>query len=165
MIGLGRLYSLNFTNTSVSAQQDFFYVKPAADKICIIESIQIGAAGGTADAGDAQEELWDVELIRLPSTVTAGTGGTSVTSPPPMMVNDAAQGFTARTNDTGKATTTGTATVLIADGMNNRIPYIWVPPPEHRVIVANAQAIVFRLNTTPADAILLNGTMLVREMP
>ena len=164
MIGVGRAYAVEFHNVSVSAQQDFFYIKPAADKICVIERIVIANVGGAADAGDAQEELYDVELIRVPATVTAGSGGNSFT-PNPLVTNDAAAGFTARINDTTKATTTGTLLNLHSDGLNVRIPYDYAPMPEHRVQVANAQAVVFRLNTTPADAVTMNGTMIVREMP
>jgi len=164
MIGVGRCYTVAFTAVSVTVQQDFFYIKPAADKICIIEAVYIAASGGTADAGDAQEELYDVELIYLPTTVTVGSGGNSYT-PAPIIINDAAAGFTARINDTTKATTSGTAIVRHPDGMNNRIPYVYAPPAEHRDFVANAAAIVFRLNTTPADAILLSGDMRVRELP
>lgn len=164
MIGLGRAYSLNFAAVSISAQQDFFYVKPAADKICVIEAVYISNVGVAADAGDAQEELFDVELIRLPATVTVGSGGTAPTIQS-LQVNDTAAGFTGRVNDTTKATTSGTAQILHADGMNNRVPYVYMPPPENRVIVANAQAVVFRLNSTPTDAILMNGTMIVRELP
>jgi hypothetical protein len=164
MRGIGRLYSVEFHAVSVTAQQDFFYIKPAADKITWIESVNIAASGGTADAGDAQEELFDIEIIRLPATVTVGSGGGSFT-PTPQAVNDAAAGFTARINDTTKATTSGTATVVWADGMNSRAGWIYLPPPEHTAMVANAQAIVVRLNTTPADAILLSGTALVRELP
>src|SRR5262245_7323422 len=102
MIGIGRLYSVVFTAVSVSAQQDMFYIKPAADKICIIEAIYLGTSGGTADAGDAQEELFDVELIYLGATVTVGSGGTAPT-PSPVAINDSAAGFTARVNDTTKA--------------------------------------------------------------
>jgi len=164
MIGLGRGYSVSFVAVSVTAQQDLFYIKPAADKICIIESIYVAASGGSADAGDAQEELFDVELLYLPATVTAGSGGTAPT-PAPTIVNDAAAGFTARVNDTTKATTSGSIINRHPDGMNNRIPYVYAPPAEHRDVVANAAAIVFRLNTTPADAILLSGDMRVRELP
>jgi hypothetical protein len=164
MIGIGRLYSVVFAAVSVTAQQDFFYIKPAADKICIVEAIYIGTSGGTADAGDAQEELYDVELMYVPATVTAPTAGTTVT-PSPVAINDSAAGFTAIVNGTGKATSTGTIVARHPDGMNNRIPYVYCPPAEHREIVANAAAIVFRLNTTPADAILLSGDMRVREIP
>lgn len=164
MRGLGRLYSVNFINVTVSAQQDLFYIKPAADKICFIEQIKLGVVGGAADAGDAQEELLDVELLYVPATVTVGSGGTAPT-PQPAAINDSAAGFTARVNDTTKATSSGTIVGRSPDGWNTRIPYLWLPAPEHCMIVANAAAIVFRLNTTPADALAVNGDMLVREMP
>jgi|ERR1043166_1529614 hypothetical protein len=164
MIGLGRAYSINFAGVSVTAQQDMIYVKPAADKIIIVEMIKLAASGGTADAGDAQEELLDIEIIRVPATVTASSGGGTFT-PNPLAVNDSAAGCTARINDTTKATTSGSLKVIDADGFNNRVPYLYLPAPEHRPIVANAEAIVFRLNTTPADAILLSSTMIIREMP
>lgn len=164
MIGLGRLYTVDFVAVSIIAQQDLFYIKPAADKICIIEAIYLAASGGTADAGDAQEELLDVELLYVPATVTAGSGGTAPT-PQPKMINDSAASFTARVNDTTKATSSGTIVNRHPDGWNNRIPFVYAPPAEHRDIVANAAAVVFRLNTTPVDAILVSGSMCVRELP
>jgi hypothetical protein len=164
MIGLGRAYAVEFHNVGVAAQQDLFYVKPAADKLCVIEAVYLSNVGGAADAGDAQEELFRVEMIRLPATVTVGSGGNAMT-PNPLSTNDAAAGFTARINDTTVATTSGTALNQHSDGWNIRTPYVWMPPPEHRILVANAQAIVFRLLSTPADSITCNGTMVVRELP
>jgi hypothetical protein len=164
MIGIGRAYAVEFHAVAVAAQQDFFYIKPAADKLCVIEACYLSNVGGAADAGDVQEELLRVELIRLPATVTVGSGGGSMT-PNPLATNDTAAGFTARINDTTVATTSGTALNLHSDGFNVRIPYVWMPPPEHRLIVANAQAIVARLVSTPADSITMSGTMLVRELP
>lgn len=167
MNSAGRVYAFTFVNTSISAQQDIFYIKPAADKICVIEGIYVSNVGGAADAGDAQEELYDVEIIRVPATVTVGSGGSASATGTlnALLVNDAAAGFTARSNDTAKATTSGTLRVIHGDGWNVRIPYVWMPPPEHRPMVANAEAIVFRLNTTPADAVTCNGTIYVRELP
>lgn len=164
MRGLGRLYSVNFVAVSVAAQQDLFYIKPAADKVCIIEEIKLANVGIAADAGDAQEELLSVELIYVPATVTVGSGGSAPT-PQPHIINDSAAGFTARVNDTTKATTSGTLGQRDADGWNVRIPYLYLPAPEHCPIVANAAAMVFRLNSTPSDAILTSGRMLVRELP
>jgi len=164
MIGLGRAYTVAFAAVSISAQQTLFYIKPAADKICVIEAIYLGVTGGNADAGDAQEELYDIELIYLPATVTVGSGGTAPT-PGPKSVNDTAASFTARVNDTTKATTSGTAITRHPDGWNSRIPFSYIPPAEHRDIVANAAAIIVNLNTTPADAFLANGEMTVRELP
>jgi hypothetical protein len=164
VIGLGRAYTVTFVAVAVTATQDLFYIKPAADKPCIIEQFSVSNVGGTADAGDAQEELLRIELIRLPATVTVGSGGTAPT-PNPIAVNDAAAGFTARVNDTTVATTSGTAKTLLADGFNVRVPYLWLPVPEHRIPVSNAEAVVVRLNLAPADSINLSGTITVRELP
>jgi len=164
MMGLGRLYTVEFHNVAISAQQDLFYIKPAADKVCFIEALKLSNVGGAADAGDAQEELYRLEIIRLPSTVTVGSGGNSFT-PSAVAVNDAAAGFTARINDTTVATTSGTAVNVDSDGWNVRLPYAWPGLPEHRLPIANAQAIVVRLVTTPADAVTCNGTLYVREIP
>lgn len=164
MIGLGRLYTVPFTAVSISAAQDLFYIKPAADKPCFLEAVYLSNVGGTADAGDAQEELLRIEIIRLPATVTVGSGGSAPT-PGPVAVNDSAAGFTGRVNDTTVATTSGTAVTLHADGWNVRVPYVWLPPPEHRLPIANAQALVVRLNTAPADAVSCSGVAYVRELP
>lgn len=159
----GRVYTAEFHAVSVSAQQDLFYIKPAADKICHLHAVYLSNVGGTADAGDAQEELWRIEIIKIPATVTVGSGGGAFT-PTPVNVNDAAAGATVRINDTTVATTSGTAIVHHADGMNVRIPYVYLPPPEHRVAIANAAALVVRLVSTPADAVTMNGTIYLSEL-
>lgn len=164
MIGLGRAYTVTFAATAVTAVQDLWYIKPAADKGVYIEYCEVNNVGGTADAGDAQEELLRVEIIRLPATVTVGSGGTAPT-PTPLAVNDTAASFTARVNDTTVATTSGTAKTVIASGFNVRTGWLWAPVPEHRIPVANAEALVVRLNLAPADSINLSGTLIVRELP
>ena len=164
MLGIGRLYTVEFHAVAITAQQDLFYIKPAADKLCFIEMVKLAVSGASADAGDTQEELFDISLLRVPTVVTASAAGNAAT-PTPISFNDAAASFTARTNDTTKATSTGTILNLDSDGMNSRVPYIYLPAPEHRLPVANPNAIVCRLNTTPADSILMSGTMLVRELP
>jgi hypothetical protein len=163
MFGIGRLYTVPFVAVSITAAQDLVYIKPAADKICFIEAFYMSNVGGAADAGDAQEELLRVEVIRLPATVTVGSGGTAPT-PGPTLAGDNAAGFTSRVNDTTVATTSGTAITHHPDGWNVRVPYVWMPPPEHRFPVANAQAIVIRLNTAPADALTTSGVAYVREI-
>jgi hypothetical protein len=167
VIGAGRAYAVEFhgvTLTSAGGDQDLVYVKPAADKPIVLEAFYLSNVGVAADAGDAQEELHRIEIIRLPATVTVGSGGNSMT-PNALQTNDAAAGFTARINDTTVATTSGTAQWLHSDGWNVRTPYMWMPPPEHRPIVANAQAIVIRLASTLTDDIVCNGTAIVREIP
>lgn len=164
MIGLGRLYAVTFRAVSITVAQDLFYIKPAADKICILEAVYLSNVGITADAGDAQEELLQINMAYIPATVTAGSGGTAPT-PVPMAVNDTAAGFTARMNDTTQATSSGTIVYRHSDGWNERVPYVYLPPPEHRPIFANAAAMTVRLDSAPNDAVLVSGTALVREMP
>lgn len=166
MIGIGRAYAVpmvQVTITSAGGNQDLWYVKPAADKPCVIEACYFGNVGVAADAGDAQEEAHSIEIIRLPATVTVGSGGSSVT-PNPLVTNDAAAGATTRINDTTVATTSGTALTLHADTWNTRVGFTWMPPPEHRPIVANAQAIVVRLGTTLTDDIICSGVLVFREL-
>lgn len=164
MFGLGRAYIVEFHAVAVAAQQDLFYIKPAADKICFIEEIKLVNVGIAADAGDAQEETLSVELLYVPATVTVGSGGNSMT-PQPLAINDAAAGFTARINDTTPSTSSGTIVRRDTDGWNVRIPYIYLPAPEHRVVVANAAAVAFKLSSTPTDSITMSGRMVVREIP
>lgn len=158
----GRLYIVEFHAIAVTAQQDLIYLKPAADKPIVVHGANVVVTGGTADAGDAQEELLRIEALRLPATVTVGSGGNSFT-PNPKMLSDAAAGFTARINDTTVATTSGTAFREFSDGMNNRIPWIYAPIPEDMPMIFNAQALVIRLVTTPNDSIEMGGTCLVEE--
>lgn len=164
MFGLGRAYVVSFQAVAMTAQQDLFYIKPAADKPVFIEQAKVAVIGGTADAADAQEELLSIEQIYVPATVTAGSGGNSAT-PQPLAINDTAASFTARINDTTPATTSGSLTRRDSDGWNNRIPYLWLPAPEHRPIIASAAAWCLRLTTTPADSITVNGSLIVREIP
>jgi hypothetical protein len=167
MIGSGRPYAVTFVNVAISAKQEIFYVKPAADKVTVIEAVYLSNVGVGADAGDAQEELLDVQLLWLPATVTVGSGGNSATARP-LQLNDTAYSGTCRINDTTVATSSGTRYPLHADGWNVRVPYVWMPPPEHRPVIPNAGAAVFRLGengSVMADAISCNGTMIIREIP
>jgi hypothetical protein len=68
--------------TSLSLRSRICSTSSPADKICAIEAVYLSNVGGAADAGDAQEELLRVEMIRLPATVTVGSGGTSMTPNP-----------------------------------------------------------------------------------
>jgi hypothetical protein len=163
MSAIGRFYKITDAARSWTVQGELAYLKPAADKICKLEYVVVAASGGTADAGDAQEELFDVEIIRLNATVTVGSGGAAFT-PIKQLINDAAAGAAARVADTTKATAT-TTEVLHADGMNNRSPFLWYPKDDQEEWIANAGAVVVRLNTTPADAILLSTTVGFRELP
>lgn len=167
MIGAGRAYSVSFDSQSVTnanGDYDLFSLVPAADKPIILEAIYLSNVGGTADAGDAQEELVKLRILRMTATVTI-TGGTSFT-PVPLLANDASAGFTAKTIHSTVATTSGSTNVLHVDGWNFRVPYVWLPPPEHRIMCAvSTQYIIVRSDSTFADDVTVSGTAIVRELP
>jgi hypothetical protein len=156
------MYVIPFEAVSVSAAQDLFEVAPADDKIVILHALHLSNVGGTADAGDAQEELLQLSIRR--GYTTSGSGG-STPNIARLNANDAAASFTAEVNNTTVATT-GTPDVVHPDGFNVRVPYTWAPAPECRPVCSQAESrIVVRLVTAPADAILLSGGLIVEELP
>src|SRR6185295_18361286 len=125
---MARMYTVSFENVSLSAAQDLFELSPADDKPIELCGLYLSNVGGTADAGDAQEELLRL-LVRRGHT-TSGSGGSAPT-PAPLDPNDAAAGFAAEVNNTTIASS-GTTADLHADGWNIRVPYQLVWPPEMR---------------------------------
>lgn len=158
---MSRFYTVTFENVSVAAAQDFFEVSPADDKPVKVWGWEIDNVGGTADAGDAQEEFWRLLLRR--GHTTGGSGGTAPT-PVPVVSTDGAAGFTAEVNNTTIASV-GTTKDIWAGGLNVRIPGPLFLPPELVPAVSQADTtIVLRLLSTPADAVTLSGTIWVEEL-
>ncbi len=158
---MARMYTVTFDNVAVAAAQDLFEITPAANKPCLLHALYLSNVGGTADAGDAQEELLRIRIGR--GLTTSGTGGTAPT-PVPFAVSDAAAGFTAEVNNTTVATT-GTEAVLHCDGWNVRVPYqlIWTPETRPRISATDTRLHI-RLVTAPADSVSCSGTLYVEEL-
>lgn len=156
----GRVYPIPFGAVAVTAQQDLWGVAPIANKAVELVGLQLSQS---SDAGDAQDEMLRIAVIRGHTTV--GSGGSSVT-PGPAKINDAAAGFTARVNDTTIASG-GTAVTLMEDCFNVRAGYInWFPEgcePSVDASTANNRLVV-RLLTTPGDSLTMSGTAWVREL-
>lgn len=156
-----RAYVVTFDAVSVSAAQDLFEIAPADDKPVKIAGLVLSNVGGTADAGDAQEELLRLAIIR--GTSTSGSGGSSFT---PLSLNATAQaaGFAAEINNTTPSSS-GTAANLFTDGWNVRMPYQVFFPEElmPECSQANGVLLTVKLVTAPADAISVSGTLFVLE--
>lgn len=155
-----RTYSVQFDNVSVSAIQDFFELTPADDKPIEIVGLFLSQTGA-ADVGDANEECLPIQIIR--GYTSSGSGGSSPT-PAPIKPTDTAAGFSAEVNNTTVANT-GTAVILHSDNFNVRAGYQnwWPEGAEPAASQANTTLVV-RLTRAPADAILLSGTVYVREL-
>ena len=159
----GRKYVVPFTAVAITAVQDLFDIAPATNKPCVVYGLTLDNVGGTADAGDAQEECLRVEIIR--GLATVGSGGSSVT---PTKVDSsavAAAGFTARVNDTTVAVVGGgTQENGPSLGWNVRVPLREFWPEEACMGCSAAETrIVVRLNLAPNDSINVSGTLYVCE--
>lgn len=162
---MSSMYTVPFSGTLTAAGTDcdLGYFLAADDKPIRIRGMRISQ---TSEVGDAAEENIRISIIRLPATVTVGSGGSAVT---PVDVDDRANttaGFTARCNDTTLATTSGTAATLEEIGWNERAtPYeVWWPDERFAPQCRQASALVVRNQTTVADDISILLTFWVEEL-
>ena len=153
----GRMYSINFAEVSVAAAQDLIAVTATAGMAFRIHRIELGQR--SLNAWEAKP----VKLVRLPATVSAGSGGAAVT-PRPMNNGDAAATITARVGDTTPASTSGTATTLISRDWELLNGLLVVFTPDERPVIAPGQAAAFNLPVAPSAAMLASGTMVVEEI-
>lgn len=163
---MSRVYTVQYQGTLTAAGTDaeLFYFKPAADKPIRLRGFRLCQF---SEVGDAQEENIRISLIWLPTTVTVGSGGSSVTPKDIDRIADTTAGFTARCNDTTLATTSGTAVTLEELAWNERNTPFEVRWLDEREMpsVANASALVVRNQTTIADDMSIAITAWVEELP
>ena len=154
---MGRMYVLTIAAAAKTVSEDYFEITPADDKPVRLHALYIAQY---TDVGDAAEEILTVAIIR--AYTTSGSGGSAFT-PLPLDKNDAAAGFAAEISNTTLATT-GTAEVLHSDAWNIRIPYVWLPTPEMRPRISQADTRVVVRVSAPADSITVNATLYVEEL-
>lgn len=155
-----RVYTVSFANVSVAAAQDLFALTPAANRPIEIIGISLTQVGNS-DVGDAQEELLRWSIMR--GHTTTASGGSAAT-PQPVKPTESAAGFTVHANGTTIATG-GSPVTLHEDAFNVRAgTVLWWPDQSEPAATAANTTMVVRLNTAPADAITLSGTLYVREL-
>lgn len=160
---MGRIYAVPYTGTLTNAggNSDLLELLPADDKPVRLRGFTISQ---TSEVGDAAEEALRISVIRLPATVTSGSGGSSVT-PVAMDSADASAGFTAECNNTTVATTSGSAVTIEEYGWNERnSPFEhWYPAAEFCPKVKQGEGLVIRSQDTPADDVTIQFTAWVEE--
>jgi hypothetical protein len=152
-----RPYSVQFNNVSISAAQDLFGIYCGANMAVVLMEFQL-----SADASSAVAEL-RLLIKRLPATVTAGSGGTAPT-PAALGSSDSASTFTARANDTTRATTSGTAVNLFAASINVLNGWQFLPPPEYRPTFRPNEACIIGMEVAPGAATVFDGYVVVGEL-
>ena len=151
------LYSAQFNGVAVTAQQDFFELVAPADAVVVVHQVHLSQS---SDVGDAAEEGLSVLFKR--GATTSGSGGSTPT-PVPLEAGFAAAGSTVEANNTTKASA-GTIVTLHAEAWNIRSPFLWLPPPELRIVLSPSQRFTVELGTTPADSLTVNGTLYFEEI-
>jgi len=149
---MGRIYTASFTEVAVTAQQDLFQIE-ANTVPAIIHSVMLSQ---TSDVGDAAAEGLSILIRRVTDAVTNDIAEGL------MDAGDAAANADLAVNETTELTT-GAATI-IADTWVLPMNYLWLPPPEHRIVVEVGNAVTVNLNTTPADSITMSGTLIFEEI-
>lgn len=160
---MGRIYSvvLQGTVTAAGGDVDLFEFLPADDKPIKLRGFLISQL---SEVGDLAEEGLRISIIRLPATVTSGSGGSSPTPAPPDSA-DSAAGTLAEVNNTTVATTSGTAVILAEMAWNNRnSPYdFWYPDEKFAPKAKQGEGLVIRMQTTLADDMTFCGTAWIEE--
>ena len=154
---MGRIYTVQFNGTAITAQQDLFEIVPAATDIVKIHEIGISQ---TSDVGDAEEELLSI-LLKSGQT-TSGTPSTAVNIEK-RLIGDATAGLTAEKNNTTKATA-GTIVTHYAWSWNVRVPFQVIFTPETQPILAPSRRCTLELATTPADELTCSAYMVIEEI-
>jgi hypothetical protein len=164
---IGRIYTCAFENgtlANASGDYDIFEITPADDKPVYIAGFTLDNVGGTADAGDSQEEMLRLSIIRGYTSSGSGGSATAANGAPLGSSGGAASGFTFDAMNTTVATT-GTAVTLWAGGWNVRVPLREFWPEELMPGASQTNTtILLRMHSTVADDIAVSGTMYVVEV-
>ena len=154
-----RVYRVTFEGVAVTAAQDLVFVPGATGKMVRILRRWVGATDTTLPTA----QMLQLRERFLPATVTAGTGGTTGITPSKTDPGDATCSITtAGTNNTGKATTSGTAVVLNEDSChinNGYNEYSLNPPP-----IGPSEGYVFELLSTVSGTVHLSGGVEFEEI-
>ena len=149
---MGRMFTAQFTEVAVTAQQDLFQIE-ANTVPAIIHAVFLSQ---TSDVGDSASENLSILIRRFTDAVTNDIAEVKLDTGSGAALADLA------VNETTELVT-GTETVH-SEAWNIALPFIWMPPPEMRIVVQVGNGLAVNLNTTPADSLTMSGTMYFEEM-
>lgn len=157
---IGRGYTCVLAPTAFTAAFDIFELTPADDKSLQVCGIVIGQ---TTEITDAQDEQLEIKIMRGGTAMTSGSGGTAAANAVSVDATGQGSGFTFEAGNTTLATFTSGVT-LWEDTMNVRSGWqLWLPPEAWFGVSQGNGGLVVRMNSTPADSITFDASMLVYE--
>jgi hypothetical protein len=143
------IYSAVFEEVTVSAAQDFFEIVASPTENVRLIGFNISQS---SDAGDAAAEQLNILIHR---GTTSGSAGSAVV-PAPVNPGDIAFGGTVEANNTTQSTE-GVKVMSACFNIAAGIEYWW--PYEVRPVVPKNGRIIIELQSTPADALTMSGTV------
>lgn len=154
---MSRIYTVPMDAVAVSAVQDFFEINSASGFVTRLLEVFLGQS---SDAGDAEDEMLRVQIIRSHST--SGSGGASVT---PVGVNpgSAAFGGTCERNNTTQATG-GTPVTILADTFNVRMGWVYRATERPIIVIPPSGRLVIACPAAPTDAVTMSGYAVIEEI-
>lgn len=157
---MAEIFTIVCENVNVSAPQDLLAAYAASTKKLQLLGVEIGVNGQTTVGN------YPIRMKYLTTTVTAGSGGASVT-PHNVNPDGAAAGFTARRNDVTQAVTSGSAIDFVATQLNPINGYYWTPPgtvqPGDEPKADASGAIILSLDAV-TGTLGISATMWLREI-
>ncbi len=149
---MGRMYTVSFEDVAVSAQQDLIQIEAKT----VPAILHHATFSQNSDVGDSAAENLLIVIRRVTDSVTNDLAEVKLDP------GDAAANANLAINETTELTTG--AERILAENWNIALPWVWLPPPEMRVVVDVDNAVVFNLATTPADALTMSGTLTFEEV-
>ena len=150
------IYTVSFTEVTVSALQDLVQMLASSTVPIRIYSVKIGQ---TSDAGDAEAELLPVQLSRSDMTIN-GSGGSSAT-PAKHSPGSSAAATVCEINNTTQSTVT---TVIVSDVFNVQAGWVYLPPPEERITILPTEGFIVELLVAPDDSLTMSGSVTFEEI-
>jgi hypothetical protein len=154
------MYVVTFASVAVTAQQDFFEIPVPSTKVIVVHSVELTQS---TDVGDAAAEGLAI-LHKRGVGATSGSGGTTNIVPTKLQTGDGTSAITAAEINNTTKMTSGTITTLHSSNWIIQSPYLWLPTPEMRHVLAPSEKYTVELATTPADSITCSGTIVFEEI-
>ena len=148
---MGRMYTVQFSDANVTTAQDLFQVESLVTPVTL-HAVYISQ---TSDVGDSSAENLLVRILRVTDAVTDDLATVQLDK------GDATQTADVAINETSELVTG--LEVIHSEAWNIALPFIWLPPPEMRVIGTVGDVVIVNLNTTPADSLTMSGTVYFEE--
>jgi len=142
-----RVYTLSFTEVAITVEQDLFEIEALVTPVTVLGVV----LGQTSDVGDAVAENLSILFRRFTDALA------NVTAEVQLDLADSALSADLAVNVTTELVT-GTSTIH-ADVWNIALPFIWLPPPEMRIIIPVDDGLAINLNKAPADSLTCSGTV------